>query len=229
MQIFLLSVHPGKAGLRGGALERKRMLFVLRRACSARSSAAAAALSASLCCASLSSLRRKAPAPLRCSAPALRCGFPAQKTALRAFPPALRALVLSVHALEVRAAVFEVCVQHRNAARLPGLAALRLAQRRAQRFGLAVDAMQISRQLLRLLIAPFLLGFLHFPAVCGRLLRRVSVFRLAFQPFELFQPQRHLENAQFIAQNKEFLRFFRLFFERLRAAAPVHHTGRECA
>ena len=31
MQIILLSVHPGKAGLRGGALERKRMLFVLRR------------------------------------------------------------------------------------------------------------------------------------------------------------------------------------------------------
>ena len=53
-------------------------------------------------------------------------------------------------------------MQHRNAARLPGLAALRLAQRHTQRFGLAVDAMQISRQLLRLLIAPFLLGFCIF-------------------------------------------------------------------
>ena len=71
-------------------------------------------------------------------------------------------LVLSVHALKVRTAVFEIRAQHRNAARLPGLAALRLAQRHAQRFGLAVDAMQISRQLLRLLIAPFLLGFCIF-------------------------------------------------------------------
>ena len=165
MQIILLSVHPGKAGLRGSALERKRMLFVLRRG---------AGLLRPLQRGGRRTFRfpvLRQPVFLRCKALSRLCaallqlrdaGLLRRELLCELFRLLCAFLVLSVHALEVRAAVFEVCAQHRNAARLPGLAALRLAQRRAQRFGLAVDAMQISRQLLRLLIAPLLLGFCIF-------------------------------------------------------------------
>ena len=112
-EIILLSVHPGKAGLRGGALERKRMLFVLRRGAGLLrplQRGGRRTFRFPVPRQPVFFLRRKALSRL-CAALLQLCdaGFLAQKSARRSLSACFaRSSSSAVHALEVRAAVFEV-------------------------------------------------------------------------------------------------------------------------